>query len=83
MPRPVQCGGFQKLIQTAVLWFSSGGTKSVLHNDSVDNINCLLDGQKSIVMIDKVCRVTRWKINEIDIPSKVFITMCPCLVINL
>ena len=33
-------------------WFSSGGTKSVLHNDDVDNINCLLRGKKQLLFID-------------------------------
>lgn len=42
------------MLQSAVLWFSSGGTKSVLHNDDVDNINCLLDGTKDLIMFDKV-----------------------------
>jgi len=36
------------------MWFSSGGTKSVVHTDSVDNINCLFRGQKSFVMVDPI-----------------------------
>jgi hypothetical protein len=36
------------------MWFSSGGTKSVLHNDGLDNINCLLDGSKDLIMFHKV-----------------------------
>ena len=45
------------------MWFSSGGTKSVLHNDDVDNINCLFSGTKELLFIDykkykdKVCWV--------------------------
>lgn len=35
-----------------VMWFSSGGTKSVLHNDDVDNINCLFSGTKELLFID-------------------------------
>ena len=42
------------MLQDAVVWFSSGGTKSVLHYDAVDNINCLFDGTKELVMINKV-----------------------------
>ena len=34
------------------MWFSSGGTKSVLHNDDVDNINCLFSGTKELLFID-------------------------------
>ncbi|XP_022331273.2 bifunctional peptidase and (3S)-lysyl hydroxylase JMJD7-like [Crassostrea virginica] len=53
LPLSLQCGGFQNFIQTVVLWFSSGGTKSHLHRDMLDNINCLLDGKKEIIFIDK------------------------------
>lgn len=48
------CGGFTRNLRDAVLWFSSGGTKSVLHNDGVDNINCLMSGSKDIFLFDKV-----------------------------
>ena len=34
------------------MWFSSGGTKSVVHTDSVDNINCVFSGNKSFVLVD-------------------------------
>lgn len=53
VPHTLQCGGFQDNLQDTVMWFSSGETKSVLHYDDVDNINCLFDGEKKIVMIDK------------------------------
>ena len=52
------------LLQDIVMWFSSGGTSSVLHNDNVDNINCLFSGSKDLYMVDKVCfhpcNVNRW-----------------------
>ena len=35
-----------------LMWFSSGGTKSVIHTDSFDNINCLFRGEKTFVMVD-------------------------------
>ncbi|KAL5010674.1 hypothetical protein ScPMuIL_012979 [Solemya velum] len=35
-----------------VMWFSSGGTKSVVHTDSVDNIICVYRGEKTFIMID-------------------------------
>ena len=35
-----------------IMWFSSGGTKSVVHTDSVENINCLYSGEKEFVMVD-------------------------------
>ena len=51
--KSLQCGGFQSRLEASVIWFSSGGTKSVLHFDSVDNINCMLDGSKEFVLIDR------------------------------
>ncbi|CAH1797094.1 unnamed protein product [Owenia fusiformis] len=51
--KPLLCGGFMRGLQTVVIWFSGGGTSSVLHNDGVDNINCLFDGEKKLVMFDK------------------------------
>ncbi|XP_046562648.1 bifunctional peptidase and arginyl-hydroxylase JMJD5-like [Haliotis rubra] len=53
VPYCLRCGGFQKLFTKAITWFSSGGTKSVLHMDEFDNINCLLDGTKDLVFYDK------------------------------
>jgi len=34
-------------------WFSSGGTSSVLHHDNFENINCLLDGEKDLIFINR------------------------------
>ena len=31
--------------------FSSGGTKSVLHTDTYENLHCLVSGTKEFVMI--------------------------------
>ncbi|XP_013384785.1 jmjC domain-containing protein 5 [Lingula anatina] len=53
IPKPILCGGYTRFLQDAVIWFSSGGTKSVLHFDNIDNINCLLDGSKELIFIDK------------------------------
>ena len=36
-----------------MLWFSSGGTKSVLHNDYAENIMCVFRGTKEFFMVDK------------------------------
>ena len=36
-----------------MLWFSSGGTKSVLHNDHAENIMCVFRGTKEFFLIDK------------------------------
>ena len=50
----ISCGGYVNLLQDIVMWFSSGGTSSVLHSDNVDNINCLFSGEKELYMVDKV-----------------------------
>lgn len=34
------------------MWFSGGGTKSVLHFDSAENFNCLFSGEKTLYLID-------------------------------
>ncbi|XP_046354843.2 bifunctional peptidase and (3S)-lysyl hydroxylase JMJD7-like [Haliotis rufescens] len=52
VPRSLHCGGLQFLIESLVMWFSSGGTKSVLHNDDYENFNCVLDGTKELVFVD-------------------------------
>lgn len=53
IPQCLHCGGFQRLIAEGVLWLGSGETKSVLHYDDLDNLLCLLDGHKDIILIDK------------------------------
>lgn len=34
------------------MWFSSGGTKSVAHTDDYENILCLIDGIKELILVD-------------------------------
>lgn len=34
------------------MWYSSGGTKSVLHTDGYENVNCLIRGNKKLIMIN-------------------------------
>ena len=58
--KSLNCGGYTSVLQDAVVWFSSGGTKSVLHIDAVDNINCLFDGTKELLLINKVMRLQRY-----------------------
>ncbi|XP_078001398.1 bifunctional peptidase and (3S)-lysyl hydroxylase JMJD7-like [Glandiceps talaboti] len=52
LPESLRCDAVIKELVDTVVWFSSGGTKSVLHNDDVDNINCLYRGRKEILFID-------------------------------
>ena len=35
-----------------MMWFSSGDTKSVTHTDDYENILCVIDGIKELVMVD-------------------------------
>jgi len=41
------------LLIDLVMWFSSGGTTSVWHNDGYENINCLIKGEKTLIMANK------------------------------
>lgn len=53
LPPPLLCKDIvEDMLVDTVMWFSSGGTKSVLHNDDVDNINCLFSGTKELLFID-------------------------------
>ncbi|KAJ7393626.1 hypothetical protein OS493_006613 [Desmophyllum pertusum] len=52
LPTCLLCGGFTSRLQDAVLWFSSGGSKSFLHMDTVDNINCMMSGVKEWFIVD-------------------------------
>eukprot|EP00057_Strongylocentrotus_purpuratus_P027318 XP_011681792.1 PREDICTED: lysine-specific demethylase 8 [Strongylocentrotus purpuratus] len=52
--RCLLCGGFPTSLVDTILWYSSGGTKSVLHFDGVDNINCIMDGSKEVFLVDKL-----------------------------
>jgi lysine-specific demethylase 8 len=50
MPRWFHCGGFDTRLHGLVLWQSAGGTKSVIHNDGQDALNCQMDGRKHWIM---------------------------------
>ncbi|XP_033095598.1 jmjC domain-containing protein C-like isoform X2 [Anneissia japonica] len=52
IPKSLICKDVLKKLAATVMWISNGGTKSVLHNDDVDNINCLFSGKKEILFID-------------------------------
>jgi len=52
VPRPLVCGGFLDSITYTYIWFSSGGTNSVLHTDSFENFHCLVSGQKRFSMFE-------------------------------
>ncbi|KAJ7388762.1 hypothetical protein OS493_035873 [Desmophyllum pertusum] len=54
-----------------MLWFSSGGTKSALHNDHAENIMCVFRGTKEFYLIDKeyqeLVNVTERGYSEVDV----------------
>lgn len=56
VPATLQCGGFQKALQEAVIWMGRGPLQSVLHYDELDNLLCVFDGTKDIVLIDEFYR---------------------------
>lgn len=47
---PINCGGFQKKLAQSVTWFSSGGTRSVIHNDGQLNFHCMIAGSKRWIL---------------------------------
>lgn len=59
----------------ALMWFSSGGTNSVVHTDSFDNINCIFRGEKTFVMVDPTLHREKVDLNnqgshsDIDVDS--------------
>ncbi|XP_063694921.1 bifunctional peptidase and (3S)-lysyl hydroxylase JMJD7-like [Bolinopsis microptera] len=42
-----------KLMDDLVMWFSSGGTKSVWHYDDYENLNCLIKGKKQLILANR------------------------------
>ena len=58
LPEWVEEGGYTSHLQTSIMWWSSGGTKSVIHNDDQHNINCLFAGKK---------RLAFWSLHDRDV----------------
>lgn len=57
LPPPLLCNSVTSHLVNSLLWISGGGTKSVLHNDNVDNINCIFSGRKEFLLLN----YTRYK----------------------
>ncbi|RDD43630.1 Lysine-specific demethylase 8 [Trichoplax sp. H2] len=51
MPACISCDAIDYIED--ILWFSNGGTKSTLHTDSMENLNCLFRGSKDLILFDK------------------------------
>ena len=52
LPQPLQCGQALSTLEETIMWFSSGGTKSVVHTDDYENILCMFDGTKELILVD-------------------------------
>jgi len=53
IPKPLLCEDLINRTETCAFWLSSGGTRSVLHSDSADNLNCLYDGRKDFILASR------------------------------
>lgn len=72
VPPPIACQDItQGNLVHELLWFSSGGTKSVLHNDHAENIMCVFRGTKEFFLIDKeyqeLVNVTERGYSQVDV----------------
>jgi len=47
----MRCGGYLNYLDTNNLWIGRGGSKSVIHYDDQDNINCMIAGSKRFVFM--------------------------------
>lgn len=52
LPPALLCEDVKPHLVDTVMWFSSGGTKSVFHHDDVENINCLYRGSKTLLFVE-------------------------------
>ncbi|XP_022084488.1 jmjC domain-containing protein 7-like [Acanthaster planci] len=52
LPPSLHCTNVTANLLETMLWFSSGGTKSHLHTDYVDIINCVFRGQKDFLLVN-------------------------------
>lgn len=52
LPQQLQCEHAVRALDKMVMWFSSGGTKSVIHTDDYENIICVIDGIKDFIMVN-------------------------------
>lgn len=54
LPSVLRCGGATEEPMQLNLWVSAGGTRSVLHADALDNVNCVFAGRKRFWIADSV-----------------------------
>ena len=58
LPPLLACRDRVPFLSKFVVWMSSGGTKSKVHYDFMDNLLCMLDGTKSVMLWDVVHKLT-------------------------
>lgn len=52
LPPMLRCGGSTDRSMRSYIWMSTGGTSSVLHEDSDDNLHCVFAGSKKFFIVD-------------------------------
>ncbi|CAH3016527.1 unnamed protein product [Porites evermanni] len=72
LPVPISCPNIiQGNLVQDMMWLSSGGTKSVLHNDHAENIMCVFKGTKEFFLIDEkyqdLVNVTERGYSDVDV----------------
>lgn len=75
-----------ELMDDLVMWFSSGGTKSVWHYDDYENLNCLIRGDLSGYLSELLIIIYSQKLSQVVLKfyhsdfssSKRFLELCPC-----
>ena len=50
IPPYLRCGKRHERLASAMMWFSAGGSSSVIHADGEDNTMCLFDGTKRFIL---------------------------------
>lgn len=58
LPPVLACADNFPYLTSFNVWMSSGDTKSVLHNDGLDNVHCQLDGVKRVALFDAINKST-------------------------
>jgi len=47
----MRCGGFLQFLDVQNMWMGRGGSKSVIHYDDQDNLNCMIAGKKRFIFM--------------------------------
>jgi len=47
----MRCGGYFRYLDSNTMWMGRGGSKSVIHYDEQDNMNCMVAGRKRFIFM--------------------------------